>query len=78
MFVSEQYISTFIGIRHSIYKYILLIKQLINSITNLQNIKGYYTPNQKLTCFMLYLKIINTVNGDISARWIFRDLQILN
>ena len=22
--------------------------------------KGYYTPNQKLTCFVLYLEIINT------------------
>ena len=23
-------------------------------------LRGYYTPNQKLTCFVLYLKIINT------------------
>ena len=23
-------------------------------------LRGYYTPNQKLACFVLYLKIINT------------------
>ena len=24
-------------------------------------LRGYYTPNQKVACFVLYLKIINTV-----------------
>ena len=24
------------------------------------SLRGYYTPNQKLACFVLYLKIINT------------------
>ena len=31
--------------------------------TNFSNLylRGYYTPYQKLTCFVLYLKIINTI-----------------
>ena len=34
---------------------------LRNHIVEIQDgLKGYYTLNQKLTCFVLYLKIINT------------------
>ena len=28
--------------------------------TTLYSLRGYYTPNQKLACFVLFLKIINT------------------
>ena len=33
-------------------------------------LKGYYTTNQKLACFVLYLKIINTfLKNDIYASY---------
>ena len=33
---------------------------------NLLSISGYCTPNQKLACFVLYLKIINTLLKNFS------------
>ena len=44
-----------------------MIYQKDNAITKVEHLEGNCTPNQKLACFVLYLKIINTFLKNLKA-----------